>query len=85
MTLELIQSEVLKLNRFDRIQLAQLIMDSIAKEEKLQTGQDDEIALTDMQMQEIESRLKDFKAGNMNILSVETVHEKLKQKYGLHA
>ena len=79
MTVELISSEVLKLDRLQRIEIIRLLVDSIAKEEKVQDGP----GLTLAQAEEIDRRLARFDTGEVKPIAGELVHAELAQKYGL--
>lgn len=85
MTIELITSEVLKLDRLERIALVQLVLDSIAQEEMAGHASKDESvsAMPASHEQEIKNRLAMFKEGKMKTTPAEKVMEKLTKKHGL--
>jgi putative addiction module component (TIGR02574 family) len=83
MTLELITSEVLKLDRLSRIELIRRLAESIVREERAGSDAEDEPELTPEQAQEIDRRMKLFEAGKMTTIPGEQVTARLIEKYGL--
>lgn len=83
MTLELIKSEILKLDRLSRIELISLLAESVALEERAIGAARDESGLTPEQTQEIERRIKLFKEGKMETVPAGKVTAKLIEKHGL--
>ena len=85
MTIELITTEVLKLDRLDRIALVQLVLDSIAQEEMAGSASNDtaEHAIPASHEQEIKNRLQLYKEGKMKTTPADIVMEKLSKKHGL--
>ncbi len=80
MSMEIIISEVLKLTPLQRIQLIQLIAESIAAEEK---SKNSENGITSEQENELDRRIQLYKEGKMKTTSASTVNEKMIKKYGL--
>jgi len=81
MSMEIIISEVLKLTPLQRIQLIQLIAESIASEEKSKQSQN---SISSEQETELERRIQLYKEGKMQTTSALEVNEKMIKKYGLH-
>lgn len=77
MSLETVTCEALKLNRSERIELAHLILDSIAQEENVE----DSSEILKNQFSEIKRRVELYKKGRMRTFSAKEVHHKLVQKY----
>jgi len=82
MTLEIITSEVLKLDRLSRIELIKLVLDSIAREETTVDIEED-AGLTEEQAKEIERRLARYDSGETKAIPGEVVHAEIAKKYGL--
>ncbi len=83
MTLELITSEALRLGRLERLELACLILDSLAQEEKAGGAKNDASGLNKKQAKEIENRIKLFETGKMKTIPANRVQANLTKKHGL--
>lgn len=75
MNAAILKEQVLSLTKIERLELARLLLDSVAEEE--QTNQ-----LFDSQIAELKNRLKAFREGRMRTITGKDLHEKLTQKYG---
>ncbi|MEM8523728.1 MAG: addiction module protein [Bacteroidota bacterium] len=73
-----LRQQVLRLTKMERLELARLLLDSLAEEEQ-------ESHLTNAQVTELKSRLQAFREGRMRTISGKDLHQKLTQKYGFSA
>lgn len=79
MTLEIIISEVLKLGKRERLELVQIALESIAREED--NAESD--GLTEEQGKEIDRRLARFNSGQVKTIPGDMAFAEIAQKYGL--
>lgn len=80
MNLQLITSEVLKLDRLERIELIRILAESVVIEERMGNVAAEEPELTSEQAEEIHRRLARFDAGESEAIPGETVHAELAKK-----
>ena len=79
MTLEIITSEVLKLGKRERLELVQIVLGSIAREEDSAESE----GLTEEQAKEIDRRLARFNSGQVKTIPGDIALAEIAQKYGL--
>lgn len=82
MTLEMLKTESLKLDRIERIEFIQFVLESLAREEKEQAA---DYGLSEEQKEIALSRVEEIKNGKVETKLSQMVEEKLNKKYGFDA
>ncbi|MEN0002886.1 MAG: addiction module protein [Bacteroidota bacterium] len=79
MSIELLKAATLQLDRIDRIEFVQFILDSLAREEK---NRFENMSLSKEQITTAKSRVQAIKDEQVATIPASKVKERLKRKYG---